>query len=239
MSALNGKRQLTLVGEGRIGGALKKRLLGKGWRVKNCRIDRQFGLLAEPGQHDNLLICIAPGRRQNGQPRWRWSQLLKRFAEQVRLGEQQIGRLIFVSSTRVYEGYKSGLIEARLMPRVYSERGVELLKAERLLQGLAGELHLVRCSGLYGPGYRHYEPIMRAATDRPRFGVSQEGVVDKLESLLEPPLKMQQRAHLLTDGYCYYQGRRWFFDSALAMNPRWPQYYALLRSSSDEIKNAF
>jgi hypothetical protein len=80
--------------------------------------------------------------------------------------------------------------------------------AELHLQHLSRYHHVLRPAGLYGGGYTTYEPVLHAATDRPRFGVSADAVIQRLLTLcLTPPAN--STSEILTDGKCYFNNRAW------------------------------
>ncbi|MGD6979287.1 MULTISPECIES: sugar nucleotide-binding protein [Citricoccus] len=155
--------RILLVGCGKLGTRLGQDLAAVGWDVFALRRDTAslpagFSALAvdlrEPigralPDVDAMVITLPPGTQDpGGQPDGYRASLQHLAAALPRVPR----RVVFVSSTRVFEGYTDGrvLTEADA-PAPVTERGGTLLDGELLASDLFGA-HVVRPAGIYGPG---------------------------------------------------------------------------------------
>ncbi len=223
MSALNQSYDINYlqVGKGRLGGLITQQVKhspGQIDEIQYARINAGTGLIDLKGYPltgviNRLVICISPGQKQA----WQWHQLLKGLLGQKDRGELKINQLIFVSSTRVYDGIPRGMVSVDTPTIARSERAKSLLMAENHIKLLSNSFHIVRCSGLYGREYQKYSSILSRVAiskisysqgdDQPRFGVNVESVA---KTVLERLSQTGQTSSysLLTDGYCYFQGHK-------------------------------
>ncbi|MEV4737428.1 MULTISPECIES: sugar nucleotide-binding protein [unclassified Microbacterium] len=157
-----------LVGCGALGTALGERLVAAGDEVTAIRrdatglpssfsaveADLRHPLLASLPQFDSVVITLPPGI--SGEESI-YPAALAHIAEALPATPE---RVLFVSSTRVFEGYASeafGGADGRAPlteldePRPTGERGESLLDGERRAVDLLGAV-IVRPAGIYGPG---------------------------------------------------------------------------------------
>lgn len=218
------------VGKGRLGNLIAEhvlRELSNTSKVQFARIDAQAGLTDPDGVPLNavincLVICVAPGRSGC----WQWHQLLLGMLKQKACGGLKINKLIFVSSTRIYDGIEQGIIAVETPPKAKSERGKQLLMAENQIKQLAKNYHILCCSGLYGGSYQKYWSILSPELDastmdssveaslphktsaeitQPRFGVHVDSVAQAVVHRIGLDCSNSSYS-LLTDGYCYFEG---------------------------------
>lgn len=202
--------QLAICGQGRIGARVTEKLRAQGHQVDVLRLDKEKGLYSQnatvPTRIEVLIICISSAKAKG---LWDWTNIFNGLEQQVRLGQIKINNLIFVSSTRVFDGIDSGLVTSQTKPQSNSERGQKVILGEEALKKVCSNLHLVRCSGLIGGGYDSYRPILSVAKDRPRFAVEVENVkqfiIDQIALILTQTLS--QSTSLLTDGKAYFEQR--------------------------------
>lgn len=205
------------VGQGRLG-----RLIVNGAKSSNyisdiqlAEIDENIGLCHLEGAVLNgiverLVICISPSVKKP----WQWNDILKGLEKQVKKKQLVIGQLIFISSTRVYDGIDSGTITAETPAIAKSQAGLNLLKAEETLKRLAKNTHFLRCSGLFSDNlniYQQYYQILLAATnpEKVRFALNVAQVVKKVINILTQTICHNYlNYYLLTDGYCHVNGKR-------------------------------
>lgn len=174
-----------------------------------ARIDETDGLLfkndpqviTEPISIELLVICIAPGRPA----KWQWNDILRGITAQVEAGLLRIAKVVYISSTRVYEGYQSGVVTANSKPMANSERGRALLAAEDCAIALAKSALIVRCAGLNGPLYKVYSQSLQETSSRMRFAVTISQIGNDIASHLIEPAKGLHYL-LLTDGFAYVDG---------------------------------
>jgi hypothetical protein len=215
------------VGQGRLGGLIAQSVaesLGKNTDIHYARIDAKVGLinakgLSLNGSINQLVICVSPKPDRS----WQWHQLLIGMLEQKARGELTINQLVFISSTRVYDGIGHGIVYPDTPAIAHSENAKSLLLAEKQITQLARTFHILRCSGLYGHQYQKYSTILasltglshsdlaqspvRRAAERPRFGVNVEAIGKTVVERLKQDCGASSYS-LLTDGYCYYQGTK-------------------------------
>lgn len=157
-----------LVGCGALGTALGERLVAAGDEVTAIRrdatglpssfsaveADLRHPLPASLPQFDSVVITLPPGISGEGSI---YPAALAHIAEALPATPE---RVLFVSSTRVFEGYASeafGGADGRAPlteldePRPTGERGESLLDGERRAVDLLGAV-IVRPAGIYGPG---------------------------------------------------------------------------------------
>jgi hypothetical protein len=174
-----------------------------------ARIDATHGLffnklselIAEPIHIELLVICIAPGRPA----KWQWNDILQGITAQVEKGLITIDKVVYISSTRVYEGYQTGLVYANNKPLANSERASALVVAEGCITRLAKSVLIVRCAGLNGPQYEVYSQSLQQSSSRMRFAVTVAQIGDDIANYLAKPLS-GQHCLLLTDGFAYVDG---------------------------------
>jgi len=206
--------QYVQVGQGRLGGLIAKAVEAQFSNIHFAKIDQAQGLLNQAGLPltgtiERLVICISPGKQKN----WSWLNILQGLESQLHAGDLIVHQLIFISSTRVYDGIDFGLITAKTKAVAKSPTGLELLKAEQMIKSFANNVHILRCSGLYSeylPIYQKYFEILLAKSNKIRFGVNVEQVVDKVLEFVLPlnTVKQASSYHLLTDGHCYVNGKK-------------------------------
>ncbi|HRO92374.1 sugar nucleotide-binding protein [Citricoccus sp.] len=155
--------RILLVGCGKLGTRLGQDLTAVGWDVFALRRDTAslpagFSALAvdlrEPIRDalpdvDALVITLPPGTQDPGGQPDGYRASLHHLAAALPSVPR---RVVFVSSTRVFEGYTDGrvLTEAEA-PAPVTARGRALLDGELLASDLFGA-HIVRPAGIYGPG---------------------------------------------------------------------------------------
>jgi nucleoside-diphosphate-sugar epimerase len=155
--------RILLVGCGKLGTRLGQDLTAVGWDVFALRRDTAslpagFSALAvdlrEPIRDalpdvDALVITLPPGTQDPGGQPDGYRASLHHLAAALPSVPR---RVVFVSSTRVFEGYTDGrvLTEADA-PAPVTGRGGTLLDGELLASDLFGA-HIVRPAGIYGPG---------------------------------------------------------------------------------------
>ncbi len=210
------------IGTGRLGSAITRAiesesklagLLTSAARA-NSRLDPKNGLClvgvsAQTVKIDKLLICIAPGIDK----KWRWNEIFNGLAQQVLQQQLTINELIFISSTRVYDGILNGIVTAKSPVKAQTDRAKGLVFAEKQLVQLANSHCLLRCCGLIGEPYQRFQEILKQPDDKVRFAVDIEQVAKKVvERLINKPTANQ--FSIVTDGGCYYRGRRMTFEEA-------------------------
>lgn len=199
---------LVICGQGRIGLPVATKLKQQGLTPVFARLDSSKGLWATtqlPRSIDLLCISISPGR---GKYDWHWGNIFQGLVHQVEQGLFAIKNIIFISSTSVYDGICSGMIDAKTKARSGSVRSENLLAAEAAFSQICKRISIVRCCGLIGEGYSTYLPILQQAQDRPRFGIDVAAVISHVEQLASNMLtsELPSQIHLLTNGKVYFQG---------------------------------
>ena len=97
---------------------------------------------------DIIVICFPPGFK-NGQGKYYLSKI-RRVMEAIT--DQQITKVIYISSTGVYGDYNKAVDESDI-PEPDNERGMILFEAERLFQSESRfRTTIIRFGGLVGPG---------------------------------------------------------------------------------------
>ncbi|RMF14819.1 MAG: hypothetical protein D6761_08815 [Candidatus Dadabacteria bacterium] len=223
---------VVIVGRGRIGRPLASRLVHQG-NVQFARIDPVAGLSGAATRINTLIIAISNRARQPGGPLWRWPEIFAGLRRQAQDGTMRIDRAVMVSSTGVWSGIERGFVDAATPPRPGRQAHQDILAAERELQDCAEQIRIVRAAGLIGSGYHVYWPMIRTATDRPRFAVETMDVVDRL-AWLATHAGWPSGVDLLSDGSVWWQGRRLVADRGDARVRRLAQTdKVLLRSHAE------
>jgi len=95
-----------------------------------------------------------------------------------------------------------------------SEKGKQIITAEKQLLDSSMSSRVLRCSGIYGEGYEKYKPIMLAAKDRCYFGVDLESIIQRLFYWVKQSLSnnFTQGIELLTDEQVYFQQKQFDFE---------------------------
>lgn len=211
-----------LCGQGRLGSRVRDLLEAEGVEVVPVRLDSNRGLPA--GDIDTLMVCVAPGPAvpAGQRPAW-WRGLFDGLSRQVQDGERRLRRLLFVSSTRVFDGAPPGRVDGGGAAIPESEAALALATAERAALALAAQACCVRLAGIYGGEYAVYDP--RAfSMDRPRHGVDVDAAARALVRLVAET--RWPAFHLLSDGQVYWRGRAYPWDSAEAeaLARDWPVF---------------
>ena len=195
-----------MCGKGRLGLLIANALQRQGIAVEYARIHAGRGLVQDEqsltGSIDTLLICMAP-KRESGESGW--PGLLNGLLQQVKRGELVIGRVLFISSTAVYESTQAGFVNAQTPVKAASTRSQALLDAENVIPQLSANSSIFRLTGLIGPGYSTYDPLSYSH-DKPRQAVDIRAVAnDALHWFLQPAVG--HHIEVLTDGLVYWQGK--------------------------------
>lgn len=192
-------QRIALLGCGQLGTELGHRLIARDARVFGVRRDisalpRTFtGLswdMTQPGQLpavDALVITLTPTMPvAHGEPGY-----LVALRQLARALTKTPSRVLFVSSTRVFEGYETDRVLTEDDPVApVTDRGHLLVAAEQLARELFNA-HIIRPAGIYGPGrewllrtVRQQHPVDHARrTNR----IHQTDLVRGLETLLAHP----------------------------------------------------
>lgn len=146
-----------LVGCGKLGVRLGRRLVAQGSEVTAMRrhasavpfptieADLRHPLDRELPAFDSVVITLPPSTEGDSI----YPPALRGLAEAL---PAMPSRVVFVSSTRVFEGRPGETpLTERDAPKVSSERGGDLVEGERLASELFGA-RIVRPAGIYGPG---------------------------------------------------------------------------------------
>lgn len=205
------------IGTGRLGSLIAKHVKAStNLHINYARIDPQTGLINSNaktinGEIDQLVLCLSPSQSSP----WKWGQILNGVVKQVALNELKIHKLIFISSTRVYDGINEGVITAETPVNAHSQRAKELFKAEQQIAKLTNNFHILRCCGLYGKtgqAYQKYLEILTRKDNKTRFGVDIEEVADSVVEKLKEGDRIKNSQvstySLLTDGYCHFNGEK-------------------------------
>ncbi|TQV88962.1 hypothetical protein [Aliikangiella coralliicola] len=206
------EKQIVLCGQGRIGRQLAAKLKALNIQFSLARLDQNKGLIPAIGELPRslklLVICIAPGRSQNNEPRWYWDKILSGLNTQLSAGKLIVDNIILVSSTRVYDGIERGIVTAQTPAKGVTQKAKQLIAAEKQLFEFRASVRVLRCGGLYGDAYPTYTPIMLKAADKPRFGIDSIQVVNRLVELTLLVLTgdFLPGIEVLTDGKVYFEG---------------------------------
>ena len=201
---MNHHSRIVICGKGRIGRPLAQELFDKGCKPEFGYIDPDNGLIGVQLDKpiDKLIICISSAGKT-----WSWDGVFAGLKQQVVENALLINQVIYVSSTQVYDGIETGLVDELTTPVAGSARARDLLTAEAMIQTIAKSTYIIRPSGLYGTDYQRYQPILLAAEDKPRFGTHQQAVVDRLTELTQLK-RYSNGAEILTDGNLYFKGAK-------------------------------
>lgn len=206
-----------ICGKGRIGSKVHSQLAEAGYQSEHYRIDPHLGLINDSDQLpkliDLLIISISPAKSQQ---KWQWGEIFSGLHQQVKSGDICIKHIIYVSSTRVYDGIETGLVTASSQTIPGTEKAQNLFKAEQTLQAVAEHVSIVRCCGLIGNGYEKYQSILLTAEDRPRFAVDIEEVTRFIVTKAKDNT-VRSSISLLTDGKVHYNKQAYSFDKDKAL----------------------
>lgn len=199
-----------ICGKGRLGLLIAGALEQQGVHCEFARIDETRGLLQNDnpvtGAVDTLILCFVP---KHTETKSGWSGLLRGLLRQVRSGALKINRVLFVSSTAVYEGVEQGFVGAHTAVKASSVRSQGLLDAENIIPQLAASSAIFRLTGLVGPGYNKYDPVTYSH-DKPRQAVDTRAVAADVLLWFLQAQSNQKSGHyieVLTDGLVYWQGK--------------------------------
>lgn len=231
--------ELVICGRGRIGSALADSLRSLNIKVINDgRIDPELGLTFSGSNGvkniELLIICISARQKSNNPQKWQWKNIFHGLVKQINSQQISVKNMVLVSSTRVYEGIKKGIVTAKTPPLALSEAGQGLLEAEKQLNTCLGSNTLIlRCSGLYGALYPVYTPILKAGEDKARCGVEAESVVQRLVEVVKSAQKNSLRpgVELLTDNKVYWEGKKFCFEQDIEQINLLAQTQRLLKNS--------
>jgi len=102
---------VVICGKGRIGNKVFEKLANSGCLVQSCYLYKEQGLVEfegiKPSKIDVLIICISPAKEKH---QWSWDDIFLGLEAQVNFKTLEIKNIVFVSSTRVYDGIKKGFI---------------------------------------------------------------------------------------------------------------------------------
>lgn len=163
-----------LVGCGRLGTRLGRRLIARGADVLAVRrdisslparfpalsVDLQDSEPPELPDTDAMVVTLPPGTRGDSQPAGDYLDLLRHLAGAL---SRVPPRVLFVSSTGIFEGWTgSRALTEDDAPAPGSARGRLLRDAELLASDLFGA-KIIRPAGIYGPGR---EMLVRKVLER-------------------------------------------------------------------------
>ena len=198
--------QVTVAGNGRLGQQIQSTLQQRGHTLRLARVDPVEGLTHDGapvfGELDALVICFVPHHSERGAG---WFTALKGLQQQVIRGDLQLGQVLFISSTSVYESIETGLVDANTPVQPASTRSGGLLSAEAVIPTLSACSTIFRLTGLIGPGYGKYDPVSYSV-DKPRQAVDIRAVAKAVAERLSTP-EPGHRIEVLTDGLIYWQQR--------------------------------
>jgi len=199
-----------ICGKGRLGLLIANALQQQNIACEFARIDVARGLVQNDqpitGTVDTLILCFVPKHEESKSG---WQGLLKGLLQQVKRKELHIGRVLFISSTAVYESVEQGFVNAHTPVRAASVRSQGLLDAENIIPQLAPDTAIFRLTGLVGPGYNKYDPLT-FSNDKPRQAVDTRAVAaDVVLWFLQQHSKKESghRIEVLTDDLVYWQGK--------------------------------
>lgn len=202
--------KVAICGRGRIGKGIIQQLTALSITPVECVLDPVVGLVARDKQAlnniDLLIVCIAPSSHNKA---WHWANVFEGLTKQVKAEHLTINNAILISSTRVYDGIETGIVDASMACQPSSEKAQQLLAGEQMLSKLVNHSAILRCTGLIGEGYEKYQEILSQARDKARFAVDISAVINKVTELvkLAHSDKMGARLALLTDGKVHFEQR--------------------------------
>lgn len=186
--------KILIAGYGYLGGVLEKSLVSKGnevWGLSRTTGTIQADLtkpdtLLNLPQIDHAILCQAPSKSDNYYDTYvvGTRNLIRALVGKIS------GKLIFISSTRVYgrsQGEGSVWIDETVEPKPDEVDGRSLLEAERIVREASGIIF--RLGGIYGPGRNRIRQI-RSGELVPEFSetyvnrIHVEDVVQGIELLL-------------------------------------------------------
>jgi hypothetical protein len=196
-----------ICGKGRLGQLISSTLDAKSIAHEFARIDATQGLVQNSahvcGTLDALILCFAPKHEEDQSG---WHGLLNGLLAQVQCKELSIQRLLFISSTSVYEAVERGFVDAGTPVTGASVRSQGLLDAENMIPQLSANSAIFRLTGLVGAGYNKYDPVTYSH-GKPRQAVDTRAVAAKAGTwFAQQPTG--HRIEVLTDGLVYWQGRK-------------------------------
>jgi hypothetical protein len=213
-----------LCGKGRLGQLIASALDAKNIAHAFARVDAMHGLVQNGapvcGALDALVICLVPKHEEGrdgsrpssgihsipGDRKSGWHGLLDGLLQQVQRKELSIQRVLFISSTSVYESIATGMVDAQTKVTGASVRSQGLLDAESVIPQLSAHTSILRLTGLVGPGYNKYDPVT-FSNDKPRQAIDTRAVAREVAQwFAEQPAG--HRIDVLTDGFVYWQGRK-------------------------------
>lgn len=224
---MNLNSRIVICGKGRIGLPLAQGLFDRGFKPEFARIDPEMGLSGIESDKviDKLIVCISSTGKS-----WTWDIIFGGLKRQLENDSLVIKNVIYVSSTRVFDGIEKGIVNELTKPVAASNRARCLLTAEAAIQSIAKVSYVIRPSGLYGTDYRKYLPILQSAEDKPRFGTHQQAVVDRLTELALLP-NLSNGTEILTDGMLYFRGDKLQCEKDCDEVLKLSQRYRILLSS--------
>jgi len=200
--------QRTIIcGKGRLGQLIAAALQQQNACCEYARVDGVRGLVHDDkpmlGVVDTLIICFVPKHEENKSG---WQGLLNGLQQQVQSQSLQINRVLFISSTAVYEAIEKGFVSAQTPVSGISIRSKGLLEAEKIVPQLSANSAIFRLTGLVGPGYNKYDPITYS-NDKPRQAVDTRAVTREVAKWFLQP-SSGHCIEVLTDGMIYWQGKK-------------------------------
>jgi len=199
-------QRVIVCGKGRLGHLIAS-TLSPHTKPEYARIDAALGLIqddqAVTGTIDTVILCFVP---KHSETKSGWQGLLHGVLKQVQNNSLQIQRVLFISSTAVYEEVEKGFVDVHTPVTGNSVRSKRLLDAESVIPQLSANSAIFRLTGLVGPGYNKYDPITYS-NDKPRQAVDTRAVAREVAKWF----LQKQNGHtieVLTDGTIYWQGKK-------------------------------
>ncbi len=194
-------------GKGRLGQLIVAALQQQNIPCEYARVDTERGLIQNnqviTGVIDTLIFCFVPKHDQNKSG---WQGLLNGLLNQVRNGDLKIQRVLFISSTAVYEEVEKGFVDAHTPVTGSGVRSRGLLEAESIIPQLSANSVIFRLTGLVGPGYNKYDPVTYS-NDKPRQAVDTRAVAHEVVNWFSKK-QSGNCIEVLTDGIIYWQGSK-------------------------------
>ena len=202
--------QITLIGKGRLGCAIANALGSSGHTIDFARLDRERGLTSNAERPatartvvEAAVFCLVPQHPEGGSG---WLGLFEGLQRQIENQHIQIGRVLFISSTAVYECVDKGWVDHQTPVHSVNLRTEGLLNAETAVRTLSEHTAIFRLTGLVGAGYHKYDPIS-FSQDRSRQAVDIDAVAKAVANYFAVGWQ-SHKTEVLTDGYIYYRGQR-------------------------------